>query len=124
MNATSSALSALPSEAVTVANVGTELLTVSDVAVSHGDYSVDLFRHIDNLEDGCFRSLFDMAAVAIVKDPSWAEAIEVPSPIYLNDTWVEQPGNSRKITVWENFNSEAIMADFYKTLEESQGAME
>ena len=89
-----------------------------------GDYSVDLFRHIDHLEDGCFRSLFDMAAVAIIKDPTWAEAIEVPSPIYLNDEWVEQPGNSRKITVWENFNSGAIMADFYKTLEESQGAME
>jgi len=82
-----------------------------------GDYSVDLFRHIDHLEDGCFRSLFDMAAVAIVKDPSWAEASEVPSPIYIDNSWVEQPGNSRMITIWENFNADAIMTDFYATLE-------
>lgn len=90
---------------------------------SFGDYSVDLFRHIEHLEDGCFRSLFDMAAVAIVKDPSWAEATEIPSPIYIEDAWVEQAGNSRKIIVWENFNKDAIMADFYKTLEESQGEL-
>jgi hypothetical protein len=82
-----------------------------------GDYSVDLFRHITHLEDGCFRSLFDMAAVAIVKDPSWAEASEIPSPIYIDNNWVEQPGNSRMITIWENFNSDAIMTDFYATLE-------
>jgi purine nucleosidase len=89
-----------------------------------GDYSVDLFRHIEHLEDGCFRSLFDMAAVAIVKDPSWAEAVEVPCPIYINNAWVEQVENKRKIVVWENFNKEAIMADFYKTLEKSQGPVQ
>ena len=82
-----------------------------------GDYSVDLFRHIDHLEDGCFRSLFDMAAVAIIKDPSWAESLEIPSPIYIDNSWVEQPGNSRTITIWENFNADAIMTDFYSTLE-------
>jgi len=90
---------------------------------SFGDYSVDLFRHIEHLEDGCFRSLFDMAAVAIVKDPSWADATEIPCPIYIKNAWVEQTGNSRKITVWENFDKDAIMADFYKTLEESQGEL-
>lgn len=90
---------------------------------SFGDYSVDLFKHIHHLEDGCFRSLFDMAAVAIVKDPSWAEANEIPSPVYVENAWVEQAGNSRKIIVWENFNKDAIMADFYKTLEESQGEL-
>ena len=89
-----------------------------------GDYSVDLFRHIEHLEDGCFRSLFDMAAVAIVKDPSWAEAVEVPCPIYINNAWVEQVENKRKIVVWENFNKEAIMADFYNTLEKSQGPVQ
>jgi len=82
-----------------------------------GDYSVNLFRHITDLEDGCFRSLFDMAAVAIVKDPSWAEAYEIPCPLYINDSWMEQPENTRKIIVWENFNRDAILADFYATLE-------
>ncbi len=87
-----------------------------------GDYSIDLFRHINHLEDGCFRSLFDMAAVAIVKDPSWAEASEVPSPLYIDNVWVEQPENTRLITIWENFNANAIMADFYATLEGASGA--
>jgi len=88
---------------------------------SFGDYSVDLFRHIKNLEEGCFRSLFDLAAVAIVKDPSWAEAREIPCPLYLNNAWVEQPENHRKIIVWENFDSNAIVSDLYKTLEKNQG---
>jgi len=87
-----------------------------------GDYSVDLFRHITELEDGCFRSLFDMAAVAIVKDPSWAEASEIPSPHYVDNNWVEQAGNSRMITIWENFNAHAIMTDFYSTLEDASAA--
>jgi hypothetical protein len=87
-----------------------------------GDYSVDLFRHIEHLEDGCFRSLFDMAAVAIVKDPSWAESTEIPSPLYLDKAWVEQAENSRVITIWENFNADAIMSDFYATLEEASDA--
>lgn len=83
-----------------------------------GDYSVELFKHITDLEDGCYRSLFDMAAVAIVKDPSWAESYEIPSPIYIDNEWVEQPGNSRKITIWENFNRDAIITDLFATLEE------
>jgi purine nucleosidase len=82
-----------------------------------GDYSVDLFRHVTDLEDGCFRSLYDMAAVAIIKDPSWAEATEIPSPIYIDNKWVEQPGNSRMITIWENFDADAIMTDFYSAFE-------
>jgi len=85
-----------------------------------GDYSVDLFRHITSLEDGCYRSLFDMAAVAIVKDPSWAETVEVPAPLYIGNAWVEQPGNDRTIGIRENFNREAILDDFYATLENAQ----
>ena len=88
---------------------------------SFGDYSVDLFRHIQDLEEGCYRSLFDLAAVAIVKDPSWAEAREIPCPLYVDNAWVEQPENDRKILVWENFDSEAIVSDLYNTLEKNQG---
>lgn len=87
-----------------------------------GDYSVDLFRHVNHLEDGCFRSLYDMAAVAIVKDPTWAETVEIPSPLYINGAWVEQAENSRMITIWENFHSEAILADFFATLDHNSGA--
>jgi inosine-uridine nucleoside N-ribohydrolase len=83
-----------------------------------GDYSVDLFRHIKHLEDGCYRSLFDMAAVAIVKDPSWARSGRIPCPVLINNQWVEQADNSRSIIVWEDFKKEEILADFYATLED------
>ena len=85
-----------------------------------GDYSIDLFKHIEYLEDGSYRALFDMAAVAIVKDPSWATASEIPSPVYLDDEWIEQPDNKRNILVWENFAKENILEDFFKTMEASE----
>ena len=82
-----------------------------------GDYSISLFDHIEYFEEGKNRSLFDMAAVAIVKDPSWASALEIPCPVYMDEQWVEQPDNPRKILVWENFNRDAIIADFYAAFE-------
>jgi purine nucleosidase len=82
-----------------------------------GDYSVDLFKHITDLEDGCYRSLFDMAAVAIVKDPTWAESKEIPAPLYIHNRWVEQPGTKRMIKIWENFKSDVILSDFFATIE-------
>jgi hypothetical protein len=88
---------------------------------SFGDYSVELFKHITHLEDGCYRSLFDMAAVAILKNPAWAESKEIPCPIYIDNQWVEQPSNSRKISIWEKFDRDAIMNDFYATLEGNPG---
>ncbi len=63
---------------------------------SFGDYSVSLFSHIDYSDEGKHRSLFDMAAVAIVKDPTWATASVIPAPIYTDGQWVERPGNTRK----------------------------
>jgi inosine-uridine nucleoside N-ribohydrolase len=82
-----------------------------------GDYSVDLFSYIDYYDEQKSRSLFDMAAVAIVKDASWATASTIPCPIYVNGQWVEQPDNPRKILVWENFKAGEIIADFYATFE-------
>lgn len=82
-----------------------------------GDYSVNLFEHINLHGDPPSRALFDMAAVAIVKDPTFAHAAEISCPILVDNQWVEQPDNPRKITVWENFDKERIMDDFYRTME-------
>jgi inosine-uridine nucleoside N-ribohydrolase len=81
-----------------------------------GDYSVNLFEHIELYGTPPARSLFDMAAVAIVKNPAWAARQEIPAPVLVNGNWVERPSNSRKITVWENFNRNAIMKDFFRTM--------
>ena len=82
-----------------------------------GDYSVSLFSHIEFHDENRSRSLFDMAAVAIVKDPSWATATEIPCPEYLDEQWMEKPENPRKILIWEDFDRDNIMADFYATFQ-------
>ena len=77
-----------------------------------GDYSVDLFDNVPEL----VRSLFDMSAVAIVKNPDWATPRTIPAPVFQDGAWVERPDNTRQITLWEHFNRDAIVADFIATL--------
>jgi len=82
-----------------------------------GDYSVNLFENIGYEGEARERSLFDMAAVAIVKNPSWASSKVIPAPLLVNNRWVERPDNQRTITIWENFHRDEIIADFFHTLE-------
>jgi hypothetical protein len=77
-----------------------------------GDYSINLFAHIDYHGDPPSRSLFDLAAVAIVKNSAWAQVREHPAPIYVNGNWIERPGNHHKIKIWENFKRKEIINDF------------
>jgi hypothetical protein len=81
-----------------------------------GDYSVNLFEECECHGDPPGRSLFDMAAVAIVKNPSWAETKTIPAPIMEEKQWIERPDNTRTIQVWENFDTEAILNDFFRTM--------
>lgn len=85
-----------------------------------GDYSVNLFTHIDYHGDPPSRSLFDMAAVAIVKNPAWAKTAEIQCPIMIDEFWVDQPDSPRKILVWEHFDTNAILDDFYTSLKNQQ----
>lgn len=80
-----------------------------------GDYSANLFQNIKLGADGT-RSLFDMCAVAIVKNPAWAEARTIPAPTMMDGKWVERPENSHSVTIWENFDRIGIISDFTKTL--------
>lgn len=83
-----------------------------------GDYAVELYKkyqsHMWGQPRG--RALFDMGAVAIVKNPQWAESYEHPAPVFMNGQWVERPENQRKITIWEWFDIYAIPADFFYTI--------
>ncbi|MCL4177925.1 MAG: nucleoside hydrolase [Verrucomicrobia bacterium] len=81
-----------------------------------GDYSVNLFEHIELHGNPPSRALFDMAAVAIVKNPAWAKAVTLPAPILKNGKWVDRPDHSRKIILWEQFDRGAIMKDFYESM--------
>lgn len=87
-----------------------------DAFKNFGDYSVSLFEHCEFHGDPPGRALFDMAAVAIVKNSEWAEASKIPCPTMVNEIWVEEPDSQRMITVWENFDKVQIMDDFYASL--------
>jgi purine nucleosidase len=82
-----------------------------------GDYAVNLFEHIELHGEPPSRALFDMAAVAILKNPDWARPRKIPAPRLVDRRWVERPENSRTITLWEHFDRDAIVGDLYRTLE-------
>jgi hypothetical protein len=76
-----------------------------------GDYSRELFVKYTTGT----RPLFDMAALAIIKNPEWAEVKEIPAPKLQGAEWSGTfPG--QKIKLWENFNKEAILSDFFETM--------
>lgn len=85
-----------------------------------GDYAYDLFSHIELHGEDYSRALFDVVAVAVIKNPDWGEASEIPCPRLINNEWIEQSENKRKITVWENFDSDGIVEDFYESMEHYQ----
>jgi len=80
-----------------------------------GDYAVELFEKFHGNPSS--RPLFDMAAVAILKNPAWAEPKEIGAPKWVKGEWIDQPDNPRKIIIWENFDKDKIMQDFYNTME-------
>lgn len=82
-----------------------------------GDYSVNLFEPIDYYGDPPSRALFDMAAVAILKNPAWATPQRLPAPILRHNVWIDRPDNPRQIELWENFDKDAILDDFYRSME-------
>jgi hypothetical protein len=82
-----------------------------------GDYSVNLFQNIYYHDDPPSRALFDMAAVAIVKNPFWAKQQKIPKPELINGKWRERPNHPNHITLWENFDKEKIIDDFFSSME-------
>lgn len=82
-----------------------------------GDYSAELFRSSQPFGDPPRRSLFDLAGVAIVAEPGWAQPVEGPAPSFLDGAFVERPDRSETIVYWEQFDAEAIVGDLFTTLE-------
>jgi hypothetical protein len=88
----------------------------NEAFVTFGDYSVNLFNHAVFYGDPPSRALFDMAAAAILKNPAWARPGQIPAPVYKPEGWIEQPDNKRMITVWEFFERDSIINDFFGTM--------
>ena len=86
-----------------------------------GDYSVDLFSHIRLGKDHA-RSLYDLIAVEVVKDPTLGQTYEIPAPLMSegpDGEWISREDNPRKVTVWHNFNSERCYDEFLDILEKT-----
>ncbi len=81
-----------------------------------GDYSVSLFENIGGYGPDFSRPLYDMAAVAIIKNPSFASSFQIPAPLFKESKWIERKSNKRVIRIWEHFDKESIMNDFYYTM--------
>ena len=81
-----------------------------------GDYSIELFEKIGDPQ----RSLFDVCALAILKNPRWAQPSKVPAPKLLGEGWVARPKNSHHIIFWEHFDKDGILSDFYRSMQEPE----
>ncbi|MFY0628503.1 MAG: nucleoside hydrolase [Reichenbachiella sp.] len=81
-----------------------------------GDYSLDLFNHAEMYGEPPSRALFDMVAVAIIKNPAWGESKEIPAPILIDKDWIERPENKNKVGIWENFDKQSILKDFFEVM--------
>ncbi len=83
-----------------------------------GDYSVNLFAHIEFDRTPPSRALYDVGAVAVLKNPSWASSRRQGAPALVGTRWEDRSDNTRTITIWENFDRDAIVNDFVRTLEQ------
>ena len=83
-----------------------------------GDYSLDLLKNVRLSGNPPSRALYDMAAIALIKNAAWSRPRTIPAPSYVEGGWKERPTNSRTITLWEHFDSESILQDFYNTLQD------
>ncbi len=83
-----------------------------------GDYSVNLFEQITLDGNPPSRALFDMAAAAILKNPNWARREEIPVPRLVGEQYVPGTNGSRRIVLWTHFDRQAILADFFATMDQ------
>ena len=76
-------------------------------------------QHIDYYGEPPSRSLYDMAAIAIVKNPTWGEVKTLRGIRMVEEKWTVDKSSQREILLWENFGREAILQDFYTALDKS-----
>jgi purine nucleosidase len=84
-----------------------------------GDYSIDLFSHIELHGDPPSRALYDMVALAILKNPSWGQKNKIPPSRLRGIRWESSSSATQNVSVWENFAKEPILDDFFSSLANS-----
>jgi hypothetical protein len=83
-----------------------------------GDYSVALFDHVDDPS----RALYDVAALAVVKNPAWGVRTTAGPYRLENGEWVRQSSGG-DLVIWELFHTSKILDDFFSTLADPHPAV-
>jgi purine nucleosidase len=78
-----------------------------------GDYLVNLWENVEQET----RSLFDMAAVATVKNPQWAEDTVVYGPRLINGEWTNIDTRIDSVVFFRNYDVDGVMDDFWETMQ-------
>jgi purine nucleosidase len=78
-----------------------------------GDYLVNLWENVGQEE----RSLFDMAAVATVKNPQWAEDTVVYGSALMNGEWTAMNTREDSVVFFRNYDVAGVMGDFWTTMQ-------
>lgn len=79
-----------------------------------GDYSVNLFENFSFTT----WSLFDVVAVAVVKNPKLGQLNEVSVPPLDETEWDHDSSTRYLVRIWENFDKNEILKDFFKTMQQ------
>lgn len=82
-----------------------------------GDYSISLFERIYYSDDTRSRAMHDVVPLALMKNPEWGAMRTMPAPILVGGAWQDRPDNTREIILWESFNSDEIISDFFVSME-------
>jgi purine nucleosidase len=85
--------------------------------INFGDYAINLWQNIDKYGEMQVRSLFDLAAIAIIKNPDWSKAELIKAPVLENGNWIDNPESDKEIVLHRYFDKEEILSDFYKSIE-------
>jgi purine nucleosidase len=78
-----------------------------------GDYLVNLWENVNEES----RSLFDMAAVATIKNPEWAEDTVVYGPRLVNGEWINTENRKDSVIFFRNYDVDGVINDFWKTMD-------
>jgi len=78
-----------------------------------GDYLVNLWENVKEET----RSLYDVANVATVKNPQWAEKTVVYGPRLINGAWTSEANAKDSVVFFRNYDVTSVINDFWKTME-------
>lgn len=86
-----------------------------------GDYSVELFKYIRYSTTPPDRALFDLVPLSLLREPAWGQRTRVINTVYTAEGFKTDTTNasSREVIVWENFNRNAIIENFFRVMEKA-----